>query len=91
MTSFATIFGILPIAIGLGAGAESRRPLGLAVVGGLFFSTFLTLVLVPVVYTLLARFTRVRAKEIEATARPEPSDHGQVAEIMEAQKAFAGK
>jgi multidrug efflux pump len=60
MTSFATIFGVLPIAIGLGAGAESRRPLGLAVVGGLFFSTFLTLMIVPVVYTLLARFTRVR-------------------------------
>jgi multidrug efflux pump len=58
MTSFATIFGILPIAIGLGAGAESRRPLGLAVVGGLFFSTMLTLVIVPVVYTLLARFTK---------------------------------
>ncbi|HUL45282.1 MAG TPA: efflux RND transporter permease subunit [Bacteroidota bacterium] len=55
MTSFATIFGVLPIAIGLGAGAESRRPLGLAVVGGLFFSTFLTLVIVPTVYTLLAR------------------------------------
>jgi multidrug efflux pump len=59
MTSFATIFGVLPIAIGLGAGAESRRPLGLAVVGGMFFSTFLTLVLVPVLYTLLARFTKV--------------------------------
>ena len=59
MTSFATIFGVLPIAIGFGAGSESRRPLGLAVVGGMFFSTFLTLVLVPVVYTLLARFTSV--------------------------------
>ena len=58
MTSFATIFGILPIAIGLGAGAESRRPLGLAVVGGMLFSTFLTLIIVPVVYTLLARFTK---------------------------------
>jgi multidrug efflux pump len=57
MTSLATIFGVLPIALGLGAGAESRRPLGLAVVGGMLFSTFLTLVLVPVVYTLLARFT----------------------------------
>ena len=57
MTSFATIFGILPIAIGLGAGAESRRPLGLVVVGGMVFSTFLTLVVVPVVYTLLAHFT----------------------------------
>ncbi|HWO57366.1 MAG TPA: efflux RND transporter permease subunit [bacterium] len=68
MTSFATIFGILPIAVGLGAGAESRRPLGLAVVGGMFFSTFLTLVLVPVVYTLLARFVPARA----AAENPEP-------------------
>ena len=59
MTSFSTILGVLPIAIGLGAGSESRRPLGLAVAGGLFFSTFLTLVLVPVVYTILARFTKV--------------------------------
>ena len=57
MTSFSTIFGILPIAIGLGAGAESRRPLGIAVVGGVLFSTFLTLLVVPVVYSLLARFT----------------------------------
>lgn len=66
MTSFATIFGVLPIAIGLGAGAESRRPLGLAVVGGLFFSTFLTLVIVPTVYTLLARFTAVERTEAHA-------------------------
>ena len=65
MTSFSTIFGILPIAIGLGAGAEARRPLGLAVVGGMFFSTFLTLVLVPVLYTLLARFTKIEVSEEE--------------------------
>ena len=62
MTSFATIFGILPIAIGLGAGGESRRPLGLVVVGGMFFSTFLTLVIVPVVYTLFGRFTKAKEK-----------------------------
>jgi len=61
MTSFATIFGILPIAIGLGAGAESRRPLGLVVVGGMFFSTFLTLVIVPVVYAMLARATQTKS------------------------------
>ncbi len=67
MTSFSTIFGILPIAIGLGAGAESRRPLGLAVVGGMFFSTFLTLVLVPVLYTMLARFTKIHKLETEET------------------------
>ena len=47
MTSFSTVFGILPIAIGFGAGAESRRPLGIVVVGGVLFSTFLTLLLVP--------------------------------------------
>ena len=68
MTSFATIFGILPIAIGIGAGAESRRPLGLAVVGGMFFSTFLTLVIVPVVYTLLARFTSPSKQALEQPA-----------------------
>jgi multidrug efflux pump len=56
MTTLSTIFGIMPIALGLGAGAESRRPLGLAVVGGMVFSTLLTLVVVPVVYTLLAKW-----------------------------------
>jgi multidrug efflux pump len=66
MTSLATIFGVLPLAIGIGAGAESRRPLGIAVVGGLLFSTFLTLLLVPVVYRLLARYTGV-----EGAASPE--------------------
>lgn len=60
MTSFATIFGILPIAIGLGAGSESRRPLGLVVVGGMLFSTFLTLIVVPVVYMLLSRFVKTK-------------------------------
>lgn len=63
MTSFATIFGILPIAIGLGAGAEARRPLGIAVVGGMLFSTFLTLVLVPVVYSIFAKYTPVHEVE----------------------------
>jgi multidrug efflux pump subunit AcrB len=62
MTSFTTILGILPIAIGAGTGA-GRRPLGIAVVGGLLFSTFLTLLLVPTVYTLLGRFTRSRVRQ----------------------------
>jgi multidrug efflux pump len=77
MTSLATIFGILPIAIGLGAGAEARRPLGIAVVGGMIFSTFLTLVLVPVVYTYLARFTKAAThgapESAEAEAAPAPA------------------
>ena len=75
MTSLATVFGILPIAIGLGAGAEARRPLGIAVVGGMIFSTFLTLVLVPVVYTYLARFTKVPARS-EGEASPQPATTG---------------
>jgi len=62
MTTLSTVFGILPIALGLGAGAESRQPLGMSVVGGMLFSTFLTLVVVPVVYTLLARLVPVRVK-----------------------------
>jgi len=76
MTSFATVFGILPIAIGFGAGAESRRPLGIAVVGGLIFSTFLTLLLVPSVYTLLARFTKIEGEEAEDVAAAPARDHG---------------
>ena len=72
MTSFATIFGILPIAIGFGAGAEARRPMGIAVVGGMLFSTFLTLVLVPVVYSLLARFTHVKATAPETADEVSP-------------------
>jgi multidrug efflux pump len=62
MTSLSTIFGVLPIALGLGAGGESRQPLGIAVVGGMLFSTFLTLILVPVVYVLLARLTGAPAQ-----------------------------
>ena len=61
MTTLATIFGILPIALGLGVGAESRKPLGVAVVGGLLFSTALSLLVVPVAYVLLARLTKAPA------------------------------
>jgi HAE1 family hydrophobic/amphiphilic exporter-1 len=53
MTTLAMIFGMLPLALALGAGAEMRAPMARAVIGGLITSTFLTLLVVPVVYTLM--------------------------------------
>ena len=53
MTAFSTVAGMLPIAIGLGEGAESRAPMGTCVVGGMVTSTLLTLVVIPVMYSLL--------------------------------------
>jgi HAE1 family hydrophobic/amphiphilic exporter-1 len=67
MTTFAALMGTLPIAVGFGAGAESRRPLGLAVVGGLAFSQLITLYITPVVYTYLDDFQhRLRGRRLAA-------------------------
>ena len=55
MTSLATIFGAMPIALGLGTGAESRMPLGIVVSGGLFFALILTLFVIPVIYVLIGK------------------------------------
>ncbi len=58
MTTLAMVFGMLPLALGLGAGGEQRAPMGQAVVGGVITSSLLTLVVVPVVYTYFDDFTR---------------------------------
>ncbi len=71
MTTLTTVLGLLPMALGLGEGAEMRTPMAITVIGGLLTSTLLTLVVVPVMYTLLDR--RSEAK-VAATAPPDGND-----------------
>ena len=63
MTTFAAMLGGLPLALGRGAGAEMRRPLGIAIVGGLIFSQMLTLYTTPVIYLYMDRFSAWWARE----------------------------
>jgi len=75
MTTFAAIFGALPIAIANGEGAELRQPLGIAVVGGLILSQLLTLFITPVIYVYLDRFDRILRRRLE----PQLEEVGEVA------------
>jgi HAE1 family hydrophobic/amphiphilic exporter-1 len=72
MTTMAAFAGTLPIALGLGSGADVRRPLGLAVVGGLVVSQVLTLYLTPVIYLYLDRLQQRFAHRSRAAAAALP-------------------
>ena len=65
MTTFCTLFGLLPLALGLGAGAELQRPLALAVIGGLALSTPVTLLVIPGLYAAANRHARRAQGEAE--------------------------
>jgi len=72
MTTGAMIAGMLPVALGIGRGAEFRAPMAVAVIGGLVWSTLLTLVVIPVVYTLVDDFTRVAGRRFRRGAEVRP-------------------
>ncbi len=73
MTTFAAILGALPLAIGWGEGSELRRPLGIAIIGGLVVSQVLTLLTTPVVYLYLDKLRRRRPRAGVAQPQPAPA------------------
>ena len=76
MTTFAALFGTLPIALGLGGSGESRRPLGLAVVGGLIVSQILTLYITPVIYIYFERLQQYLGRKKSAEGHAPAEGHG---------------
>jgi len=80
MTTFAMIFGMLPIALGIGKASEQRAPLATAVIGGLILSTLLTLVVIPVVYTLFDDIAAWIARRIARGATGRSANVDQVLE-----------
>jgi multidrug efflux pump subunit AcrB len=79
MTALAMIIGMIPMALGIGEGAEQNAPLGRAVIGGLFFATVSTLFFVPVVYAAVhLRLARRRARHAPVSYEPDAGSHQEI-------------
>jgi HAE1 family hydrophobic/amphiphilic exporter-1 len=95
MTAFSTIAGMLPVAIGLGSGAETRAPMGTAIVGGMITSTVLTLVVVPVMYSVMDDVAqgvrRLIFRAIRASTPESPAAEGEAATELGGPNAEAAR
>ena len=85
MTTMAALLGSLPLALGSGAGSELRRPLGIAIVGGLLLSRFLTLFTTPVIYIYLSKLTRRARRDQQPRINSKAAGQGDVATIRAAE------
>jgi hydrophobic/amphiphilic exporter-1 (mainly G- bacteria), HAE1 family len=83
MTTFAMVFGMIPVAFGMGEGAETRAPMGIAVIGGLLTSLFLTLLVVPAAYDLFDDFQGLfgKARKKKESVDPRTPEDANISEI----------
>ncbi|ODS50227.1 MAG: hydrophobic/amphiphilic exporter-1 (mainly G- bacteria), HAE1 family, partial [Halanaerobium sp. 4-GBenrich] len=73
MTALTTILGLLPIAMGIGEGSESTQPMGIVIVSGLTFATFLTLFVIPIFYTLVTDLRTIVVAKVKGITKEEAS------------------
>jgi len=76
LTTLTTVFGMSPLALGFGSGSEFYQPLAITIISGLLFSTLLTLIFIPVMYTLFDDFTRWVKRRLKISVKEEPESAG---------------